>query len=119
MILSIAGVARWRRKAQARSGSGQPAGIVSAQKTIKETERPFGRSPAGTSGNAAAVSPYTTGTITLTPVPSMCTLNAFADQFSRYFPDLRARHIAAGHFFPEEAPDETNQTLVAFLKGAL
>lgn len=45
--------------------------------------------------------------------------NPFSDQFSRYFPDLRARHIAAGHFFPEEAPEETNATLGEFLAGRL
>lgn len=45
--------------------------------------------------------------------------NPFADQFSRYFPDLRARHVAAGHFFPEEAPAETNEALLAFLRGAI
>ncbi len=45
--------------------------------------------------------------------------NPFSDQFSRYFPDLRARAIDAGHFFPEEAPDVTNQHLAAFLSGAM
>lgn len=41
--------------------------------------------------------------------------NPFVDQFSRYFPDLRARRVDAGHFFPEEAPEVTNETLLAFL----
>lgn len=45
--------------------------------------------------------------------------NPFADQFSRYFPDLRARQVQAGHFFPEEAPEITNETLAAFLAGAI
>ncbi len=45
--------------------------------------------------------------------------NPFVDQFSRYFPDLRVRRVNAGHFFPEEAPEVTNDTLQAFLAGAL
>ncbi|MBI2765710.1 MAG: alpha/beta fold hydrolase [Chloroflexi bacterium] len=45
--------------------------------------------------------------------------NPFADQFSRYFPDLRARRVDAGHFFPEEAPRVTNNTLEAFLGGSI
>jgi pimeloyl-ACP methyl ester carboxylesterase len=45
--------------------------------------------------------------------------NPFFDQFSRYFPDLRARGVDAGHFFPEEAPDVTNDTLAAFLAGRI
>jgi pimeloyl-ACP methyl ester carboxylesterase len=45
--------------------------------------------------------------------------NPFSDQFSRYFPDLRARAINAGHFFPEEAAEETNGHLRAFLEGRL
>ena len=45
--------------------------------------------------------------------------NPFVDQFSRYFPDLRVRRVDAGHFFPEEAPDVTNETLLAFLRGGL
>ena len=43
--------------------------------------------------------------------------NPFADQFTRYFPDLRARSVAAGHFLGEEAPDYVNETLVAFLRA--
>ena len=49
-----------------------------------------------------------------TEVPSG---NPFVDQFSRYFPDLRARSVAAGHFLGEEAPAYVNETLVAFLRG--
>ena len=45
--------------------------------------------------------------------------NPFVDQFSRYFPDLRVRRVNAGHFFPEEAPEVTNETLQAFLAGRL
>ncbi len=45
--------------------------------------------------------------------------NPFVDQFSRYFPDLRVRRVNAGHFFPEEAPEVTNDTLQAFLAGAI
>jgi pimeloyl-ACP methyl ester carboxylesterase len=45
--------------------------------------------------------------------------NPFVDQFARYFPDLRARAVSAGHFFPEEAPSETDAALLAFLRGAL
>ncbi|MCZ2109469.1 MAG: alpha/beta fold hydrolase [Dehalococcoidia bacterium] len=45
--------------------------------------------------------------------------NPFADQFPRYFPDLRVRTVNAGHFFPEEAPEITNETLAAFLSGAI
>lgn len=45
--------------------------------------------------------------------------NPFVDQFSRYLPDLRVRHVDAGHFFPEEAPGVTNETLLAFLAGTL
>ncbi len=45
--------------------------------------------------------------------------NPFADQFSRYFPDLRTRRVDAGHFFPEEAPDATNEALAAFLAASL
>jgi pimeloyl-ACP methyl ester carboxylesterase len=45
--------------------------------------------------------------------------NPFSDQFARYFPDLRARQVDAGHFFPEEAPEFTNDTLRAFLGGEL
>jgi len=45
--------------------------------------------------------------------------NPFVDQFPRYFPDLRVRNVEAGHFFPEELPDTTNETLLAFLGGRL
>jgi hypothetical protein len=41
----------------------------------------------------------------------------FFDQFSRYFPDLRVRSVAAGHFLGEEAPAYVNKTLIAFLSG--
>ena len=42
--------------------------------------------------------------------------NPFFDQFSMYFPDLTAVGVSgAGHFFPEEAPDFVNQTLLEFL----
>ena len=42
--------------------------------------------------------------------------NPFFDQFSMYFPDLTAVGVpGAGHFFPEEAPAFTNQTLLEFL----
>lgn len=41
--------------------------------------------------------------------------NPFVDQFSRYFPDLRVQRVSAGHFFPEEAPGVTNDTLRRFL----
>lgn len=45
--------------------------------------------------------------------------NPFLEQFSRYFPDLRARPIDAGHFFPEQAPKETSAALLGFLAGAI
>ena len=45
--------------------------------------------------------------------------NPFYDQFTRYFPDLRARAVAAGHFLGEEAPDYVNECLLAFVRGAL
>jgi hypothetical protein len=41
--------------------------------------------------------------------------NPFLDQFSRYFPDLRARSVNAGHFFSEEDPAATNSILLDFL----
>ncbi len=41
--------------------------------------------------------------------------NPAVDQFSRYFPDLRARRMNAGHFFPEELPEETSNELLSFL----
>ena len=37
------------------------------------------------------------------------------DQFSRYFPDLQALRMDAGHFFPEELPEETTSALRHFL----
>lgn len=43
----------------------------------------------------------------------------FLDQFSRYCPDLRVRRVASGHFIPEEAPEYTNETLLAFLAGRI
>jgi pimeloyl-ACP methyl ester carboxylesterase len=45
--------------------------------------------------------------------------NPFSDQFKRYFPDLRGRSVDGGHFFPEERPDETNETLLAFFEGRI
>lgn len=45
--------------------------------------------------------------------------NPFFDQFPMYFPDLTTVGVpGAGHFFPEEAPEITNQTLLEFLAGA-
>jgi pimeloyl-ACP methyl ester carboxylesterase len=41
--------------------------------------------------------------------------NPFVDQFGRYFPDLRVQRVAAGHFFPEEAPEVTTDALLRFL----
>ncbi len=43
----------------------------------------------------------------------------FLDQFSRYFPDLRARSVAGGHFLGEECPDYVNECLLAFLAGRI
>jgi len=51
-------------------------------------------------------------TIDTTAVPRG---HPMTDQFSRYFPDLRAQRVDAGHFFPEEAPDVTNEALLRFL----
>jgi len=45
--------------------------------------------------------------------------NPFSGQFSRYFPDLRARRVDAGHFFPEEASAVTNAALSRFLRGEI
>jgi pimeloyl-ACP methyl ester carboxylesterase len=39
----------------------------------------------------------------------------FADQYSRYFPDLRARHADCGHYIPEEQPELLNEVLLDFL----
>ena len=43
----------------------------------------------------------------------------FLDQFSRYFPDLRARSVAGGHFLGEECAAYVNECLLAFLTGHL
>ncbi|MGE5595056.1 MAG: alpha/beta fold hydrolase, partial [Hyphomicrobiales bacterium] len=67
-------------------------------------------------GNYLARSDGNSGKIVDERIP---TGNPFVDQFSRYFPDLRARQIAAGHFFPEESPEVTNETLLAFLAGRI
>lgn len=53
------------------------------------------------------------------PADAIPSGNPFVDQFPRYFPDLRARRVDAGHFFPEEAPEVTNETLLAFLSGQI
>ncbi len=45
--------------------------------------------------------------------------NPFLDQFTRYFPDLRARSVGGGHFLGEECPAYVNQCLLAFLGGQL
>lgn len=45
--------------------------------------------------------------------------NPFLDQFSRYFPDLRARSVGGGHFLGEECKDYVNECLLAFLAGAV
>lgn len=45
--------------------------------------------------------------------------NPFLDQFSRYFPDLRARSVNAGHFFLEEDPGSTNRALIDFFKARI
>lgn len=55
----------------------------------------------------------------LRPIDEIPKGNPFNEQFSRYFPDLRARRVEAGHFFPEEAPEFTNETLDAFLAGRI
>ena len=52
------------------------------------------------------------GTADPTEIPSG---NPFFDQFSTYFPDLRARAINAGHFLGEEAADQVNDALLQFL----
>jgi hypothetical protein len=43
--------------------------------------------------------------------------NPFAESFPRYFPQLRARGVASGHFIPEEQPDTMTQLLLTFLAG--
>jgi pimeloyl-ACP methyl ester carboxylesterase len=53
------------------------------------------------------------------PANSVPRGNSFLDQFSRYFPDLRARSVNAGHFFPEEDPGSTNRALIDFLKARI
>jgi pimeloyl-ACP methyl ester carboxylesterase len=59
------------------------------------------------------------GTSAATAVEKVPSGSPFLDQFSRYFPDLRARPINAGHFFIEEAPEPTNRFLLEFLKGRI
>jgi len=51
------------------------------------------------------------GTSTAAAVEKAPSGSPFLDQFSRYFPDLRARPINAGHFFIKEAPEPTNRFL--------
>ena len=51
------------------------------------------------------------GTSAGTAVEKVPSGSPFLDQFSRYFPDLRARPINAGHFFIKEAPEPTNRFL--------
>jgi pimeloyl-ACP methyl ester carboxylesterase len=58
------------------------------------------------------------GAVTPENAHTVPTGNPFVEQFSRYFPDLRVQRVNAGHFFPEEAPEVTNQALVRFLGGA-
>jgi pimeloyl-ACP methyl ester carboxylesterase len=43
--------------------------------------------------------------------------NPFFDQFPRYFPKLETMGVNAGHFFPEELPDVTNERLMQFLSA--
>jgi pimeloyl-ACP methyl ester carboxylesterase len=59
------------------------------------------------------------GTSAATAIEKVPSGNPFLDQFSRYFPDLRARPINAGHFFSEQAPEPTNRFLLEFLKGRI
>ncbi len=59
------------------------------------------------------------GTDTAGPDDFVPSGNPFSDQFARYFPDLRGRRVDAGHFFPEEAPKITNDSLRDFLAGRL
>ena len=66
----------------------------------------YARAASGAAGAASTVETVPSG-------------NPFLDQFSRYFPDLRARPINAGHFFIEEAPETTNRFLLDFLKGRI
>ncbi len=47
------------------------------------------------------------------------TVNPFFQQFPRYFPDLRARAVGAGHFLGEESPAYVNECLLAFVDGRL
>jgi pimeloyl-ACP methyl ester carboxylesterase len=49
------------------------------------------------------------------PADVVPTGNPFLDQFSRAFPDLRARAVDAGHFLGEEAAEDVNATLLQFL----
>lgn len=66
----------------------------------------YARAASGAAGAASTVETVPSG-------------NPFLDQFSHYFPDLRARPINAGHFFIEEAPETTNRFLLDFLKGRI
>jgi pimeloyl-ACP methyl ester carboxylesterase len=66
----------------------------------------YARAASGAAGAASTVETVPSG-------------NPFLDQFSRYFPDLHARPINAGHFFIEEAPETTNRFLLDFLKGRI
>jgi pimeloyl-ACP methyl ester carboxylesterase len=59
------------------------------------------------------------GRVPAEPRASVPSGNPFLDQFSRYFPDLRARSVPAGHFLGEEAAEIVNQHLLAFLTGRL
>lgn len=45
--------------------------------------------------------------------------NPFLDQFTRYFPDLRARSVGGGHFLGEECSAYVNECLLGFMSGAL
>ena len=45
--------------------------------------------------------------------------NLYADSFAHHFPDLRTRGAQCGHFIPEEAPELTNELLMAFLAGEI
>lgn len=55
----------------------------------------------------------------LRPVDEIPRGNPFVDQYTRYFPDLRARRMEAGHFFPEETPEVTTAMLRDFLAGRI
>jgi pimeloyl-ACP methyl ester carboxylesterase len=66
----------------------------------------YARAASGATGAAGAIETVPSG-------------NPFLNQFWRYFADLRARAINAGHFFIEEAPEATNRFLLDFLKGRI